>query len=307
MRGVLLACVLHAAGAGDAPAVLAIVNGDPVPAALFRMYVENAAEALGVPRSNAAARLEIERSVADELIDRTLIVQEGRRRRLPVREEDVREHERTWIARLGGDDAYRAYLRAHALDAREFRESMMHELYAERLRAALTSDLDVAEQEILDTHRREPVAAPEQIAAAHILVKTRAEAEMLRRDLLAGARFEELARARSMDRSSSGDGGSLGVFARGAHVAAFDEAAFSLAPGQISQIVQTPFGFHIIQVTARHPSRLRNVDETRDAIRVRLLARKAAARLTDWLAEHRRRASIRFDPAYTRIAAGGEQ
>lgn len=87
-----------------------------------------------------------------------------------------------------------------------------------------------------------------QIRASHILVNTKAEADKILNRLRAGARFEDLARKHSQCPSGR-KGGDLGYFGRGQMVKPFEEAAFSMQKGQISQPVQTQFGYHLIMVT----------------------------------------------------------
>ena len=107
----------------------------------------------------------------------------------------------------------------------------------------------------------------EKIRARHILIRTpgsrapvrpgqkeltepqaKARADELRKQLVAGADFAELARKESDDSSSGAQGGDLDVFGRGAMVPEFDKAAFALKEGEISEPVKTQFGYHIIQV-----------------------------------------------------------
>ncbi|MGA2880017.1 MAG: peptidylprolyl isomerase [Bryobacteraceae bacterium] len=78
-----------------------------------------------------------------------------------------------------------------------------------------------------------------------------AKAQDIRKQILAGADFATLAKAESDDVGSGAKGGDLGEFKRGQMVAAFDQAAFSLPIGEVSEPVKTQFGYHIIKVTAR--------------------------------------------------------
>ena len=103
---------------------------------------------------------------------------------------------------------------------------------------------------------------PEQVRASHILLKTegkdeaavRREAEALLAQIKGGADFAALASQRSEDEASKAQGGDLNFFGRGAMVGEFEEAAFALEPGQTSDLVQTPYGFHIIRVTGKRPA-----------------------------------------------------
>ncbi|MHA1202302.1 MAG: peptidylprolyl isomerase [Candidatus Heimdallarchaeaceae archaeon] len=87
-----------------------------------------------------------------------------------------------------------------------------------------------------------------KIKASHILVKKRSEADRLLKEIQSGAEFTELAKNHSLC-SSGKKGGSLGFFTRGKMVKEFEKAAFSLAKGELSDVVKTEFGYHIIKRT----------------------------------------------------------
>ncbi|HZR27820.1 MAG TPA: peptidyl-prolyl cis-trans isomerase [Terriglobales bacterium] len=119
---------------------------------------------------------------------------------------------------------------------------------------------------------------PEQVKASHILIKVpegadpkvdaaaRAKAEDILKQLKAGANFEELAKKNSEDPGSGKQGGSLGWFGRGQMVPEFEQAAFSLAPGQLSGIVKTTFVYHIIRVDDKHAAGIKTLQEVRAQI-----------------------------------------
>lgn len=127
----------------------------------------------------------------------------------------------------------------------------------------------------------------ETVSARHILKKVAPDADdatrKTARDAIAavaarlakGEDFAAVAREQSED-SSAESGGDLGAFGRGRMVAPFEEAAFALEAGQVSGIVESPFGFHIIQVYEKTPGRVKPIDEVRDEI-VTLLANEGAA------------------------------
>lgn len=87
-----------------------------------------------------------------------------------------------------------------------------------------------------------------EVRASHILVQTEEEAVSLREEILAGASFEDLAAANSLCPSGA-RGGDLGFFGKGQMVKEFEDAAFNLKVGELSEPVKTDFGYHLIMVT----------------------------------------------------------
>jgi peptidyl-prolyl cis-trans isomerase D len=147
------------------------------------------------------------------------------------------------------------------------------------------SDADV--QEYYDNHLAE-YETPEQVHARHILLKVppktkgeqkaqiRQRAEAVLAKVKAGEDFAKLAEQYSED-STAAEGGNLGSFPRGKMVKPFDDAAFALAPGQTSGIVESKFGFHIIKVEDREDARTEPIDEVRPQVVAALRQEKARA------------------------------
>jgi parvulin-like peptidyl-prolyl isomerase len=122
----------------------------------------------------------------------------------------------------------------------------------------------------------------EQVRARHILVETEEEANEVTERLAAGEEFADLAAELSLDSGSAVDGGDLGFVPRGRFVDAFDEVVFTLSVGEISEPVQTQFGWHIIEVLEREERDLSAADYRQ--------AQQLA--LSNWLEEARLEATI---------------
>lgn len=109
--------------------------------------------------------------------------------------------------------------------------------------------------------------APEEVHARHILVKTEDEANKVIADLAAGGDFAAIAKERSQDPGSKDNGGDLGFFAKGQMVPEFENAAFAMAPGEISKTpVKSQFGYHVIKVEEKRTQPVPTLDDVRDQV-----------------------------------------
>jgi peptidyl-prolyl cis-trans isomerase D len=138
-------------------------------------------------------------------------------------------------------------------------------------------------------------STPEQVRASHILLKTegkddaavKKQAEEILAKVKAGGDFAELAKKNSQDESSAVKGGDLDFFNKGAMVPEFDKTAFSMKPGEISDLVKSQFGYHIIKVTDKRPATTRTLAEVRTQIEDQLKyeqAQTAAQKLSEQVA-----------------------
>jgi peptidyl-prolyl cis-trans isomerase D len=152
-------------------------------------------------------------------------------------------------------------------------------------------------QSFYDQHR-EDYRVPEQVNVSHILIKTplpgsdgkvdpkgteeaRKKAEDVLKQLKAGGNFAELAKKYSEDPGSGKNGGSLGWIGKGRTVPEFEQAAFSLAKGATSGLVQSSYGFHIIRLDDKQSAHLKTLDEVKDQIEGSIKQQKAAQAATN--------------------------
>jgi peptidyl-prolyl cis-trans isomerase D len=135
----------------------------------------------------------------------------------------------------------------------------------------------------------EQYSTPEQVRASHILLKTegkddaavKAKAEELLKQAKAGADFADLAKKNSEDDASAKNGGDLDYFGRGRMVPEFDQVAFTLEPGQISDVVKTQYGYHVIKVVDKKNATTRPLAEVRQQLTDQLGYERAQAQAAD--------------------------
>jgi len=153
---------------------------------------------------------------------------------------------------------------------REFREEMRKSLLAQRLQQQRFGSAQIGRYEVEEfyrTYKDSLPRVPEEVDLAHILVKPQAgeaakaaarqKMQSYLDSLKAGADFASLARRHSQDPGSAQQGGELGLVRRGQFVKEFEIAVFSLSDGQLSEIVETEIGLHIIQLLERRGDAVR--------------------------------------------------
>lgn len=141
---------------------------------------------------------------------------------------------------------------------------------------------------------------PEEVKASHILVKTKEEADAVLKELAAGKAFADIAKEKSIDPGSKENGGDLGYFQRGQMVPQFEEAAFALEKGAVTQEpIQTQFGFHIIKQDDKRSGEKPAFEAVKDQVREVVSAEK----FREALAALRKSAKIDYIDATLKPAA----
>lgn len=154
------------------------------------------------------------------------------------------------------------------------RERVLSDAWLAKLEAEKIPAPQALDSMAMSIYRANPkrFTVPEQVRARHILLRpaddAQSMAEKLLTELKGGADFVAMAQKYSADTSSAAKGGDLGFFGRDRMVPEFDKAVFSLTtPGELSGVVKTEFGFHIIKLEEVRPAGLRPFEEVRDTLR----------------------------------------
>ena len=210
---------------------------------------------------------------------------------VPARRDVVRSLVDLWIdytlvATAAADDSTFAELDVEPL----IRPYVQQQTFAQLRDEVMTADTVVSDEELEEFYATE--APGLRMKARHILVtypsdataeqrdSVRALAEELQDRAAAGEDFSALAREYSDDQATRPDGGDLGWFERGNMVEPFEEAAFALEVGEVSEVVETPFGLHIIKVDDRE---VPSLDDMRDEFRTQMVNERRQASLDDYV------------------------
>ncbi len=178
----------------------------------------------------------------------------------------------------------------------DLKNSVLAQEYAQM---ALENKVDVTDDDVkayYESHKKD-MSVPAKVKARHILIRVsenakkekwaaaKKKAEKIRREIVSGADFAKLAKKYSDDPGTKDQGGELGFFSKGRMVPEFENAAFSLKVGEISQPVKTVFGYHIIQVEAKDPAKERALEDVQDQIRHDLTIEKQSNLLEKIMAD----------------------
>jgi parvulin-like peptidyl-prolyl isomerase len=192
----------------------------------------------------------------------------------------------------GDDKKYEEELKNQGVTDAQVREDLRSRILSEKLFKEVTGDVKVTDAEIkkyYEDNKQAQFGTPASREVRHILVKTRARAEQLYDQLQAGANFAALAKQYSQDPSSKDQGGKF-TAQKGATVAPFDRAAFSLETGELSRPIKTQFGYHLIEPVADvKEASARPLASVEKEIRQTLLRDKQNQAMTTWVEELKQR------------------
>ena len=175
------------------------------------------------------------------------------------------------------DDAANNLRKSEMISKRvkEYEDKLVLEAY---IREHVFDFLSVSEEETKQYYlkNKDQYASPPKVKASHILLRTETEATQVLEKLKAGESFAELAKQHSIDLPMALEGGSMGIIAKGKTLPQLEEALFILNEGEISPIVKTRFGWHILRVDQRMKDPYIPYEEVRDKIKVLLQRNKEA-------------------------------
>lgn len=262
------------------PDVVAHVNGENVTKLDFERAIA-AIEARNGGPVPTEQRDQIFRSVLDQVIAYRLLVQESRARKLSADEADIEAQLTQIQGQFPSEDAFKQMLTSRKTTLEQMRSDLRQDLIVQKMiENEVAPKSAVTPAQVTDFYTKNPdqFKQPERVRASHILImvakdadaaaktQARTKAADILKDVKAGKDFAALAKQHSQDPGSAQNGGDLGFFQPGQMVGPFNDVAFTLAPGDISDLVETEFGFHIIKVAEKQTPRTVPLEEVRQRL-----------------------------------------
>lgn len=302
-------------------AAVVTVNGEEITEQRLNAAVDLQVQRAGSQLANMPAAIvdrfkqQMRQRVIDGLVAETLVDQQIKAANIVVTDEQVVAAIEAQGAKQSPPitvDNFKAMVEAQGGNFDEvksqYKANMARQQFLETQWAGKIDVNDTAVQAYYDENPKE-FEQPEQLQASHILIKpvadandpneakatAKAKAEQLLTQLKDGADFAELAQANS-DCPSAKNGGDLGLFGRSQMVKPFEEAAFALQPGEMSDLVETQFGYHIIKVTDRKEARTSPFEEAKADIFEKLTGQKKRQFAEEYLRSLKENATIVYAP-----------
>ncbi|MED3551297.1 peptidylprolyl isomerase [Cytobacillus praedii] len=220
----------------------------------------------------------------DSLITEKIISQEKKKEKIKVSKEELDAEMTAYMESYGGKDAFEEILANNGVERSTIEKNIENYLVTKKL---LEPRIKITDEEMKEyfEENKDSYAQAEQVQASHILVEDEVTAKEVRKKLDEGKDFTELAAEYSTDTSNSNSGGDLGYFARGEMVSEFEDAAFALEKGKISNPVKTEHGYHIIKVTDKKKAKEAVFDDVKEEIKTALFDTKMESEYTTWIDE----------------------
>lgn len=282
---------------------VARVNGIAIDALEMRRAKKVLLRGQSVPVEQQAM---LDKQAVDQLVSAELLYQVASKQEDKILDKDIDAKIAQDRSRFRDEQEFKKAIGELEMDEKDLREYVRRGLLISRyVEATFVSKTSVSDAEIqaFYDNNSEKFKKDEAVKASHILIgvdrhatadekkAAREKAEKLQKEAQGGADFAALAKNNSTCPSSQ-QGGDLGFFGKGQMVVDFEKAAFALKAGQVSDVVETQFGFHVIKVTDRKPAILTPLKDVKAKIEEFLKGQKVSEAIQKYLTETRKTAKI---------------
>lgn len=198
--------------------------------------------------------------VLEQMIQEKIQLKKADEMQISVTEEEVDAEYDKFKKIFNSDEKFAEFLTNLKVDEEYFKNSISRNLIISKLKENMTKNIEISEEEIAAFYNSH-LDMFYRVKASHILLETEDEAKKILERVKAGEDFNKLAREYSTDPSVAENGGDLGYFRYGDMVEEFETAAFALKPGEISEVVKSQYGYHIIKVDDKKIDKFEDVKD----------------------------------------------
>lgn len=295
-----------------ADTIAATVNGDPIPLQAVDFELQRLIhfyQQQGVPEAQIRTQIDALRGRAlDQAIGTKLLIDETKRLDITVSGEELDAQFETYVKQFGGDrDHLEKAIKAQGMTVDRFKQELAQGARINKLIEQICSTVPTPTEDEIKAHyeaHKNEYKTEDRVLAQHILIKpnsdgekpaARAKLEAIRERIVSGKSvFGDEAAAHSDCPSGKSNGGSLGWFGRGMMVKPFEDVAFSLPCGEVSEILETQFGYHIILKSEEEKGHMPTLEEIHDNVRDFLFHAKRGEAVSAHVAELRAKADVKI-------------
>ncbi len=251
----------------------------------------------------------LKKQALETQINKTLLFAEAKNKNIKASPEQVKTELDGIIGRFPSEEAFEQQLSKAGINKEQIEKDIEQQIQIDILVGQSVADVEIkiAEEDISSFYKENPKSfeTPEEVKASHILFKfeesvpqstkdqKRLELAGIQGQIEKGADFADMAKNHS-DCPSKQQGGDLGFFERGKMVKAFEDAAFTLKTGELSDIVESPFGYHLIKVLDHKASETLKFDDVKDKIAEHLKQLKTQDSFIAYVDQLRQGAEIEY-------------
>lgn len=220
----------------------------------------------------------------DLLITNKLVELEAEKEGIKIKDEEIQKEIDTMAESYGDEKSLKEQLEASGSSMEALKNDIVVYLQTKKL---IEPRITVTDDEISTyfEDNKDTFAQAEQVEASHILVEDEKTAKKVEKEIAEGGDFAKLAAEYSTDTETADNGGSLGYFEKGNMVDEFEDVAFDLDIGKVSDPVKSDYGYHIIKVTGKKEAKEANLEDSKEEIKETLLSERLQEEYPAWLAE----------------------
>ncbi|OHB53253.1 MAG: hypothetical protein A2Y10_00695 [Planctomycetes bacterium GWF2_41_51] len=295
-------------------AVAVVVNGTEITEGQINKVLDARMEQLASripPNMKDQYRQQMRKRLMEQLVIEEILSQKEKAKNITVSQADVNEQVQQQMKQQNLTlDEFKSLLKAYGTNYTEFEQNVRKKLAFEKLMedefAGKITEPNEQQAKAFYDENIEQFKEPEKIHAKHILIKAedsndpnqakaaaKAKAEDLLKKIKEGADFDELAKEHSACPSGK-NGGDLGEQPKGTFVPAFEKAAYALEPNQVSDVVETEFGYHIIKLVKHSEAKTTTFEQAKEKIMQHLTNQQKEGVVVNYIQQIKKEADIKF-------------